>query len=147
MRDIKFTDRQLAVANLYIGGRRTQAEVAKELGLSQATVARELRRVRARAEGELREKARRARRLAPDAEAALARGSIGRATAYRRTATAWGYAPDKATEELKAARRATNRARKLIEATGGETAPEALAELRALIGAALACLNLRKGHG
>ena len=57
--------------------------------------------------------------------------TISRSTAYRRTAKEWGYAPeqiDKTLHELKIARRALNRALKLIEADDREATEAAWQE-------------------
>ena len=123
------TERQRRIADLYEGGLHTQSKVAMELGISLATVARELRYMRRdevikameAVEPDFNEKVSKGRALTFDAEFEMGLGAvlISRSTAYRRTAKEWGYAPeqiDKPLHELKIARRAINRALKLIEA-------------------------------
>ncbi len=128
---VQLTERQRRIADLYDGGLRTQSEVAKELGISRATVARELRymceehrlyAMEAIEPGYLR-KVLHFRDLTFDAACDYqpfgAPSLISRSTAYRRSAKVWGNAPeqiDKTLHELKIARRAINRALKLIEA-------------------------------
>ncbi len=127
----QLTERQRQIADLYNGGQRTQTEVAKELDISRATVARELRYMREEhildameaIEPDFYQKVLHQRDLTFDAEWDYqpfgSRPLISRSTAYRRSAKEWGYAPeqiDKTLHELKIARRAINRALKLIEA-------------------------------
>ena len=124
----QLTERQRRIADLYEGGQRTQTEVAKKLGISRATVARELRHMRHMedlldAAPGIFHKVWHNRLLTPEAEDAshplYGEPTISRSTAYRRTSKEWGYAPeqiDKTLHELKIARRAINRALKLIEA-------------------------------
>ena len=122
---VQLTERQRRIADLYDGSLRTQSEVARELGISRATVTRELRHMRdlEDLEWDIFIKIWHSRKLTPEAEDGshpfFGEPTISRSTAYRRTAKEWGYAPeqiDKTLHELKIARRAINRALKLIEA-------------------------------
>ncbi len=127
---VQLTERQHRIADLYDGGLRTQTKVAKELGISRATVARELEHMREEhildamdaIEPGFFEKVLHGRDLTFDAawdyQPLGGPPLISRSTAYRRSAKEWGYAPeqiDKTLHELKIARRAINRALKLIE--------------------------------
>ncbi len=140
---VQLTKRQRRITDLYDGGRRTQSEVAKELGISRATVARELRYMceehildaMEAIEPSFYEKVLHHRDLTFDAEFDYRPfGSpplISRSTAYRRTAKEWGKAPeqiDKTLHELKIACRAINRALKLIEANDREATEAACQE-------------------
>ena len=146
----ELTDRQRQIADLYDGGRgTTQTKVAKELGISRVTVARALTAMRDlfEEEGDFQ---RAVETVEPDFSYKIYNQSImgwderedykpmlggpskiSRATAYRRSAKEGGYAPeqrDKILHELKIARRAVNRALKLIDADDGKATPEAWQE-------------------
>jgi len=140
---VQLTKRQRRIADLYDGGRRTQSEVAKELGISRATVARELQYMREEhiidameaIEPDFFEKVLHGRDLTFDAawdyQPIGGPPLISRSTAYRRSAKEWGYAPeqtDKTLHELKIAHRAINRALKLIDANDRKATKAALQE-------------------
>ncbi len=140
---VELTERQRRIADLYEGGQRTQTEVAKELGISRATVARELEHMREEhilyamdaIEPGFFEKVLHGRDLTFDAawdyQPLGGPPLISRSTAYRRSAKEWGYAPeqiDKTLHELKIARRALNRALKLLEADDREATEAAWQE-------------------
>ena len=146
----ELTDRQRQIADLYNGGLgTTQTKVAKELGISRVTVARALTAMRDlfEEEGDFQ---RAVETVEPDFSFNIYHqgimgwderedykplfggpSKISRTTAYRRSAKEWGYAPeqrDKILHELKIARRAVNRAIKLIDADDGKATPEAWQE-------------------
>ncbi len=138
---VQLTERQRRIADLYDGGQRTQTEVAKELDISRATVARELRYMGEEhildaidaVEPGFFKKVLHSRDLTLDVEIDRLLGliQISRSTAYRRSAKEWGSAPeqiDKTLHELKIARRALNRALKLIEAADREATEAAWQE-------------------
>ena len=125
--------------HLYNGGLgMTQAEVAKELGVSRMTVARELKAMRSLCEEDydfeqavdavepnFPDKVYHRRELDLYAAIDYSEGRISRSTAYRRSLKYWGYAPeqlDKVLHELKIARRAIGRA---VKAVGEEPVSEA----------------------
>ena len=135
----ELTDRQRQIADLYNGGLGTQIKVAKELDISRMTVARELKTMRDLFEekGDFKQAV---ETVEPDFsdkiyhrceldivyELDYMEGRISRATAYRRTAKYWGT--DKILHELQTARRAINRAVKLIEADDGKATDAACQE-------------------